>query len=335
MRIPDLTYEEAQVLNTMSSEKQKQDYLDVFIAREDEVIRWNSLSKDEQQVELNNIETRAKAKQAIIDNAIETERQRRIEIDKQTAEEARQNKAKREAEIAEEDRLAEEANEAERVRWASLTEEQRIRETRFRKEKATYDKLKPITSQTNYYKNRDLIEMGINYLMTQRHMEYSEALKHLNIVAYVAAYGELLKLQTVIRFILPKHKVDVHYDGTRLFIPDYEDTARSVLRLHGYKYDKRSGDIEHIPKRLFCRKYEVKNQAKADELLSALKLNKEEYMDKSDRANIVVWVPDRLMMEDVVREITGYHARKGFERTNADGSISLVRPTIVANTKRI
>ncbi len=154
----------------------------------------------------------------------------------------------------------------------------------------------------------------------------------------IVAYRELVELLAIVSELLPNHTVRLYGDNRRLFIEDYNDSARDILKAHGYKYTVRYGCSMQYGKKSFGRLYPLPDDVDVAKFVKAHQLDHRHILCDMD-GRIVVWLPRCYDGTEVAREITGYHNRCSHTRTYHRGTIfeftTWIPPQLVTETREI
>ena len=150
--------------------------------------------------------------------------------------------------------------------------------------------------------------------------------------AYI--YNELFDFKLKIQAILPDHNVQIHNNNKKLFIKDYDDTARDILKEHGYKYTIRFGCEYQLGKEEYGRKYHVPPE-EAKRILLELKLSKEHAIDIDEQSRIIIWIPRCYDDTEAIKRVVKYYTGvREHDRHLADGRVITVKSYVRAVTER-
>ncbi len=108
------------------------------------------------------------------------------------------------------------------------------------------------------------------------------------------ALDKLLKLQEAVQAILPNHSVKIHKNLKQLFIRDYDDSARDILKRNGYKYTSKYGTTYMIGSDSYGRSLSLESLEDARKLVRHLGITDTHIITDEDN-QIVVWIPKILV----------------------------------------
>jgi len=105
---------------------------------------------------------------------------------------------------------------------------------------------------------------------------------------------DIHKLQEAVQAILPNHSVKIHKNLKQLFIRDYDDSARDILKRNGYKYTSKYGTTYMIGSDSYGRSLSLESLEDARKLVRHLGITDTHIITDEDN-QIVVWIPKILV----------------------------------------
>ncbi len=132
----------------------------------------------------------------------------------------------------------------------------------------------------------------------------------------LASLVAIHQLQAVIQSILPNHTVSLNRDKTKLNIEDYDDTARAILKLHGYSYSTKY----HITKDI-RQAYELPNTEEVRQIIA--ELEHAPRLVKINDETILVWLSKYALDDE--RVVVGHTGVRGHIRKCKSGVVTTVR----------